>query len=175
MGLAVVHGIVKSHDGIIIVGNNPDQGTTFSLFFPRIKVAVSTVATEETPDSLGSEHILVVDDDPSIAKMLAIILRKAGYTVRTLGSSTKALEIFRANPTAFDLLVTDMTMPDLTGDKLASAIRQIDPDFPIILCTGYSSQIDEMQALELGIQAYLMKPVNMKELTGTVRQLLDRR
>lgn len=173
MGLAVVHGIVKSHDGVIRAVNNPDRGTTFSLFFPRIKAPVQQVETEEIPSGTGSERILIVDDEPSIVKMLGIVLSRNGYTVQTLTSSTKALEIFRANPAAFDLLLTDMTMPDLTGDTLALAIRQLRPDIPIILCTGYSSRIDEEQARKMGVQAFLMKPVNLKELETTVRQLLD--
>ncbi|MFH0784154.1 MAG: response regulator [Pseudomonadota bacterium] len=173
MGLAVVQGIVKSHDGLIKVVNNPEKGVTFSLSFPSIDAPARPVETEELAKTTGSERILVVDDEPSIARMLEIVLKNNGYAVQTLSSSTKALEIFRADPSAFDLLLTDMTMPDLAGDNLALAIHQLRIDIPIILCTGYSSRIDELQAREVGVQAFLMKPVDFKELTSTVRRLLD--
>lgn len=173
MGLAVAQGIVKSHDGHIKVVNNPEKGVTFSLYFPRIDAPAKVVETKAQEKATGSERILVVDDEPSIARMLEIILKNSGYTVQTFSSSTKALEIFRADPSAFDLLLTDMTMPELTGDNLALAVHQLRPDIPIILCTGYSSRIDELQAREVGIQAFLMKPVDFKKLTTTVRQLLD--
>ncbi|MDK9707131.1 MAG: response regulator [Desulforhopalus sp.] len=173
MGLAVAHGIVKSHDGMIRVTNKPGEGAAFSLFFPRIDAVAEKTEETDAEHQTGNERILVVDDDPSIAKMLEIVLSRHGYSVHSITSSTKALEVFRSDPGAFDLVLTDMTMPELTGDNLAEEIRRIRPDVPIILCTGYSRQIDDNQARAMGIRAFLMKPVDLRELAATVRRLID--
>ena len=173
MGLAVVHGIVKNHDGVIRVSKNEPRGTCFSLYFPRTEEQVRRDAVAESPCDRGRERLLVIDDDPSIARMLQIFLDKQGYTTTILGSSRKALEIFRSNPQAFDLVITDQTMPDMTGEELAAKILEARADIPIILCTGYSTIIDETKARQQGIRAFHMKPVALKELAATVRSLLD--
>ena len=127
----------------------------------------------EVPCGLGRERLLVVDDDPSIARMLQVFLNNQGYTTTILGSSRKALEIFRATPQAFDLVLTDQTMPDMTGEELAAKILALRSDIPIILCTGYSTMIEEVKARQQGIRAYHTKPVALKDLAATVRRLLD--
>ena len=173
MGLAVVHGIVKNHYGMIRVSKNLPKGTCFSLYFPRTEERIKPQAVTDEPCGPGQERLLVVDDDPSIARMLQIFLNKQGYTTTILGSSRKALEIFRAKPQAFDLIITDQTMPDMTGEDLAAKILALRSDIPIVLCTGYSTMIDEEKARLQGIKAFHMKPVALKDLAATVRRLLD--
>ncbi|OGR16055.1 MAG: hypothetical protein A2X81_08905 [Desulfobacterales bacterium GWB2_56_26] len=173
MGLAVVHGIVKNHDGTIRVSKNLPKGTCFSLYFPRTEEQIRPPAVADAPCGPGQERLLVVDDDPSIARMLQIFLDKQGYTTTILGSSRKALEIFRTKPQAFDLIITDQTMPDMTGEELAAKILALRSDIPIVLCTGHSTMIDEERARLQGIKAYHMKPVALKDLAATVRRLLD--
>lgn len=174
MGLSVVHGIVKNHDGVIKVDSEPGSGTIVSLYFPQIG------QKEEVPqppaeilDERGTERLLVVDDDPSIATMLQALLQRLGYSALAQSSSRKALELFRADPRGFDMIITDQTMPEMTGKQLAQEVMQVRPDIPVILCTGYSSQIDEAEAARIGIKAFLMKPVSMRALAGTIRRVLD--
>lgn len=127
----------------------------------------------ELPCGPGRERLLVVDDDPSIARMLQVFLNNQGYATTILGSSRKAMEIFRARPQAFDLVITDQTMPDMTGEELAANLLALRSDIPIILCTGYSPMIDEVKARQQGIRAYHTKPVALKDLAATIRRLLD--
>ena len=173
MGLAVVHSILKNHDGMIRVSKNLPRGTCFSVYFPRTEEQIKPPAVAEVPCGPGQERLLVVDDDPSIARMLQVFLNNQGYTTTILDSSRKALEIFRTKPQAFDLVITDQTMPDLTGEELAAKILALRSDIPIILCTGYSTMIEEVKTRQQGIKAYHMKPVALKDLAATVRRLLD--
>lgn len=175
MGLATVQGIVARHDGLIKVTSLSGQGTTFDLYFPLLeetyKEEASTVQEEALPR--GTERILFVDDDEMLANLGETLLSEMGYQVTTMTDSTEALELFAANADRIDLVITDQTMPNLTGKDLIQEIKQIRPDIPTILCTGYSSKINEEEAKELGINAFLMKPVGLSELQGIVRQLLD--
>jgi signal transduction histidine kinase/ActR/RegA family two-component response regulator len=174
LGLAVVHGIVQEYGGDIRVHSEPGKGTTFSLYFPTIE-AKAKVSHQDETDLLpgGDEHILVIDDEPSILKVMQRNLANLGYRVTTEGDSRHALALFTEDPTAFDLVLTDMTMPKMTGDRLAQAILSIRPDIPIVLCTGYSRLIDARQAEAAGIRALMIKPIGQKNLATEIRRLLD--
>ena len=121
----------------------------------------------------GREHILFVDDEVMLTEMGRQMLERLGYRVTTRTSSVEALEVFRARPHDFDLVISDMTMPNLTGDRLALSLFDIRQDIPVILCTGFSSLLTELRAREIGIRAYLTKPLSVHELGRTVREVLD--
>ncbi|MBF0260045.1 MAG: response regulator [Desulfamplus sp.] len=176
MGLAVVHGIVKNHNGVIVVQSIPSNGTTFTILFPFVEQSSGVTYEDETAEELysGKEHILFVDDDEFIVDMTQEMLERLGYQVESRTDSEDALELFRERPESFDLIITDMTMPQMTGAKLAKEIKQIRPDIPVIICSGYSSMIDEDKARETGIAAYMMKPISMQEMGKTIRNVLDR-
>ncbi len=173
MGLAVVLGIVKTHGGAIAVDSQPGKGVTFTMFFPVI--AEKPVMEVKTPDEIprGNEMILFVDDEKSITIMTQKILERLGYRVETRLNPIEALELFRSKPDEFDLVITDMTMPQMTGVKLAKKLKDVRSDIPVIICTGHSSLIDEKKAEELGIAAYAMKPIEMSDIAGTIRKVLD--
>ena len=174
MGLATVQGIVAQHDGIITIDSFPGAGTTFSLYFPVIEHSqVAESAPQNATFPAGSERILNVDDDPLLATLGEAILKKGGYDVTTATDSIAALKLFTANPDAFDLVITDQTMPDLTGQELIQKIKQIRSKIPVIICTGYSNKIDHEKANKIGVNAFFMKPLDMNQLLQTVRQVLD--
>jgi len=173
MGLAVVIGIVRSHDGMITVESTRGKGTTFNLYFPRIEVQIHKEIKDNEPLPKGKEKILVVDDEESMVDMTKRRLERLGYNVTAKTSSTEALELFRSQPDLFDLVITDQTMPNLTGEQLAKKLMEIRPHIPIIVCTGYSSKVDAEKANFIGISAFIMKPVDKKELSRTIRQVLD--
>lgn len=175
MGLAVVHGIVKNHGGAITVLSEPEKGTIFRILFPKIETEFvpEKEITEEPPR--GTEKILFVDDEISLADIGKQILEHLGYRVKSKTSPIDALETFRADPDGFDLVITDMTMPQMTGKVLAHELIRIKDNIPIILNTGYSDEIDESTAKKAGIGAYIMKPLNTMELAKTIRKLLDKK
>ena len=152
MGLSVVHGIVKSHEGTISVQSQYGQGTTFSIFFPVVEepVVIETEPVEDLPT--GNERILFVDDEKSILYAGRNTLERLGYQVEVRQNPVEALELFRANPDQFDLVITDMTMPKMTGDRLVQKILKIRPDMPIIISTGFHENIDEEKARQIGIR-----------------------
>ena len=174
MGLSVVHGIVKSHGGTLTVDSTPGQGSVFNAFFPAIE-------SEWAPDNdhadlmvTGTETILFVDDEAFQADIAKQMLSRLGYRLTTCTSSVEALELFRQSPEKFDLVITDMTMPQMTGDVLARELISIRPDIPIIVCTGYSDRIDTDMANEIGIRELLMKPVVMKDIAQCIRRALEK-
>jgi signal transduction histidine kinase len=174
LGLAVVYGIVKGFDGDIKVSSEVGKGTTFDVYFPIMEKVVETAADGPVEkDKTGNERILLVDDEPAIAQLEKIILERLGYRVTSLISSLDALAAFRTHPEAFDLVISDMTMPNMTGDQLAKALMAIKPEIPIIICTGFSERIDPKRATANGIKALLMKPVVKSELARLVRLVLD--
>ena len=174
LGLAVVYGIVKEHGGYIDVRSALGRGTAFGVYLPLLARAVAAVRSQ-TDDALprGTERILLVDDEEAIAGLERKMLERLGYRVRSRTSSLEALEAFKANPDAYDLVITDMTMPNMTGDRLAQALRAIRPDLPVVICTGFSERIDRERAAAMGIRGFLMKPVVSADLARTVREVLD--
>lgn len=173
LGLAVVHGIVKKHDGDIKVDSVVGKGTTVEVLFPLIEEQPLHGGDESETLSTGTERILFVDDEASLVKMVAQMLTRSGYEVVGKTSSTEALNLFKEDPDHFDLVITDMTMPEMTGQDIARQIIETRPNTPIILCTGHSNRMDENKAGQLGIKAFVSKPMGKKELTETVRKVLD--
>ena len=175
LGLAVVHGIVHSYNGIIKVKSKPGEGTEFRVFIPQIVSEVETeTEDQQVAFQIGNERILLVDDEVIISDLIKAMLERLGYHVTVRNSSTDTLEAFKAAPDSFDLIITDMTMPNLTGDKLASEIKKIRPNTPVILCTGFSEKVNSDESSLLKIEGILMKPVAMGELAKVVRKVLDK-
>ncbi len=174
LGLSMVHGIVKSCRGRISVSSKPGKGSTFSVYLPVIK---TSERLPDLPDFSeirgGHEHILLVDDEMEIVRMVRRMLQKLGYRVSAYSNSAEALEIFCERPHDFDLVITDLTMPLMTGDRLAEEMIAIRSDIPVIICTGFSQSIYELRQRAPGIRALLMKPVIMRDLSEAVRKELD--
>ncbi|MCI5124348.1 MAG: response regulator [Candidatus Electrothrix sp. AR5] len=175
LGLATVHAIVHEHKGTVSVYSEPGQGTTFRVYLPQLK------EKEKPGDELffagvqnpaGTEHILVVDDEKTVVDITRYMLMQLGYKVTVETDSSAAWELFDRQPDVFDLVVTDMAMPKISGIELATKILKRRPNVPVILCTGFSEMINEEKAKSLGIKAYLMKPVLRSKLAASVRQVL---
>ena len=176
LGLAVVHGIVSSHGGAIAVESKIDEGTTFHIYFPERQHSARTEERPQpvTPDTYhGHERILFVDDEPALVDIGQEILKTLGYQVETTTSSLDAIERIKAAPDRFDLLISDLTMPKMTGEVLAREAMRIRPDLPIILFTGYSDIVSRERFAELGIKDCLMKPLTRKDLAQSIRRVLD--
>ena len=173
MGLAVVHGIVKHHNGAITVASELGKGTVFEVLFPLTEAKAEQEAREPKALPTGNEKILFVDDEASLVKMVKRSLEIQGYQVETKSDPVEALKLVRSDPDRFDLIITDMTMPNMTGDKLAKEILRIRPEMPIILCSGFSEKIDAEKARALGIRKYIEKPLDMSDFVVSIRKVLD--
>jgi CheY-like chemotaxis protein len=172
LGLSVVHGIVKNTGGVISAYSEPGRGSTFKVFFPIFESdAIADAPPVELPEG-GQESILFVDDEPTLLEIGSELLKRLGYRVTTCEQGQAALETFKSRPDEFDLVITDMTMPVLTGDKLARELVKIRPDLPVILCTGFGTTVMGQKACQAGVKAYLMKPFVLRDLARTIRQVL---
>jgi len=173
MGLSVVHGIVGSYGGAITAYSKPGEGSTFKVYFPVVERQLEPQTQDEEPIAIGTERILFVDDEPALVNIGKQMLESLGYTVTTRTSSLEALELFKAKPDRFDLVITDMAMPNMPGDTLSAELMKVRPEIPVILCTGYSSKISDETAMKIGIKAFAYKPIARHDLAKSVRRVLD--
>lgn len=174
MGLSVVHGIVKAMNGAIKVYSEPGRGTEFRVYLPVIEnISEKQSFLVEEPITGGTERILLVDDEEAILTMEKQSLVRLGYHVTSRTGSIEAFEAFHTNPDRFDLVITDMSMPKMPGDKLAVELIKIRPEIPVLLCTGFSEIMTAEKIKSLGIRALLMKPVAIRELAKKIREVLD--
>jgi CheY-like chemotaxis protein len=169
----VVHGILKSHNGSISVQSKLNKGTTFQILLPQIESVVQPEEEDYQPLPMGTECILLVDDEEILVDLGKQMLERLGYQVVSRTSSIEALEAFRANPKKFNLVITDMTMPNMTGETLSKKILAVRPDIPILLCTSFSETISPDKANALGIRNYIMKPLALSDLAVHIRKALD--
>jgi len=174
LGLSVVHGIITNYGGEISVISSVGQGTTFNVYIPALKKE-KTIQSYQDSDKVtgGNERILLVDDEKQVLRTEQMILERLGYLVELKDSSIDALETIKTHPDEYDLVISDMTMPDMTGDQLAQKIMDIKPTIPIVICTGFSNKISLEKVKSLGIKALLMKPIVKSKLASTVREVLD--
>ncbi len=173
LGLSVVQGIIKELNGEITVTSELGSGSTFTVYLPILEKQIELKSETIEMLPVGKERILIVDDEALIVNLCRQMLAGLGYTVTTRTSSIEALELFRNRPDDFDLVLTDMTMPNMTGDRLAGELMKIRPDIPVILCTGYSKKLSEENIAKIGIKAFVMKPFVRSELAKTIRKVLD--
>jgi two-component system CheB/CheR fusion protein len=174
MGLSIIHGIVTSMDGWIRCESEPGQGATFHVYFPAAEREAASAALPVEPFMSGKERILFIDDEDILVEMGKIMLERLGYKVTVRTSSIEALAHFQNNPDQFDAVVTDQTMPGMTGFDLARRMLQIRPDLPIILCTGYSHLVDEEQAKMIGVKGFIMKPMSKKDIGTLLKVVLEK-
>ncbi len=175
LGLSIVSGIVHQHSGYVTVDSQPGAGTTFKVYFPVLAQASDIQTTADHGEMIrgNGECILLVDDEPAIASMHQQILERLGYVVEVCMDSSEALERFMTEPAKYDLLLTDMTMPQMNGDVLIHRIREIAPSFPVILCTGFSERIDSKKCDAMDINCFLMKPIQKSKLANAIRDALS--
>jgi signal transduction histidine kinase len=174
LGLSTVHGIIKNYKGNITINSQRGKGTEVKVWLPTLVAAEEPEEEEFQILPLGKEKILMVDDEEELLKSHRQILEQLNYSVVTCSCSIAALEIFRETPDDFDLIITDMSMPEMTGTQLTEEVFKIRPDIHIILCTGFSEFIDAKQAKTIGIKEFLMKPVDRQTLANIIRKVLDK-
>lgn len=173
LGLSTVHGIIKDHGGCVQVYSEAGIGSTFNVLLPVVDTeSIIEINAGETLPT-GNETILLVDDEKALIDLGRDLLERLGYRVETRASSIDAIEAFKVNPQKYDLIISDVTMPKMTGDEMAQQIKAVRPEIPIILCSGFSNRINELSMETLGVNAILMKPIIYSELAHTVRRVLD--
>jgi len=173
LGLAVVHGIVRSHEGLITITSHPGRGTCFSLYFPAQMDEASSV--EESPDGLlagQGQHILIVDDESALTTMFQKMLKRLNYEVTICGQAREAVARFCKEPTQFDLVITDLTMPEMNGLEVARQIHALHPNMPVILASGFITNINRQSIEAAGIYGFLEKPVSYTALANMVHLAL---
>ncbi|MCP4687343.1 MAG: response regulator, partial [Desulfobacterales bacterium] len=173
MGLASVHGVVKDHGGTILVESAPGEGSSFHAFFPVIKDDIQTENLDKETISSGDERVLFLDDEAPLVDIWDRMLSKLGYHVIGLTDPRDALDAFRANPYDFDIVITDMTMPGMTGEDFAREVIKIRPEIPVVLCTGFRKGFSEVNARAAGVKDFLLKPLTVMEMAQTIRKALD--
>ena len=173
MGLAIVHGIVKSFGGFAVCRSDIGRGTVFEISLPSLLKKIEPEAKSVELIPVGTERILFIDDEEMLAKMGRTMLERLGYSVTVRMSSIEALTTFKNQPDAFDLVITDQTMPGMTGIDLARSLMQIRPGIPIILCSGYSNLISEEKARLIGIRGFALKPLAKNQIALHIRRVLD--
>jgi PAS domain S-box-containing protein len=176
MGLALVHGIVKKHDGAVTVQSELGKGTIFQIYLPKSDKAISTETDIKTTQLIprGEERILFVDDEKEVVDMAKRMLEYLGYHVEAKTNGSEALDMFKSQPQQFDLVITDMIMPKMTGSDLAKEILKINPVTPVIICTGFREKVKKEEVEAIGINAVLLKPIVMHEIAQTIRDVLDK-
>lgn len=176
LGLSVVHGIVERHNGKIIVKSQLSKGTTFALYFPTVQTQAHVTSlkhpAQEKNNSGQNKHILLVEDEETLINLYQQYLQKHGYKVTVAKNGVEALEVFTANPQQIDLVLTDQSMPKMTGKDLIKALFKIRPDIPVILSTGYSDVMTDEEALQMGIKKYLVKPIKLSVLERCIVECL---
>jgi CheY-like chemotaxis protein len=175
LGLSVVQGIVKEYKGTISIKSMPDQGTTFIVSLPvaELETGTASLIADKQPPPPGTETIMIVDDESALLDSMQNYLEDFGYRVFTYADPVTALSVFKKDPGNIDLVITDMTMPGMTGDRLAVEILRHRPDTPVFLCTGYSETVSGSKARELGIREYIQKPMILSDLAVLIRNALD--
>lgn len=175
MGLSVVQGIIRSLNGAVCVESAVGKGSTFNIFLPAVEMP--DLQKPHQPNTIvgGREHILFVDDETLLTRMISQLLSKMGYHVTAYNNPLEALEQFRNAPQQFDLVISDVTMPQMAGPDMAREMMKIRPDLPVLLCTGYSANITEQTASNIGARALMHKPLVRDELSAAIRSVLDER
>lgn len=173
LGLSVVQGIVEKHGGYIRIDSQEDVGSTFNLYFPIVDLEATKEAESSEQDQPGTERVMLIEDEAMLAKVMSRMLSKLGYKVTIFTDSLKAVKEYRRNPYDFDVVITDMTMPHMTGAELAREVLSLRPELPIIMTTGYSESIDEERSKRIGITTFMLKPVKKKPLAKELRKVLD--
>ena len=173
LGLSLVHTIINNLQGALTVSSEPGKGSTCNVFLPRLEDTAEVTSHRTERLGKGKERILLADDDEALVGLEQKVLQHLGYDVVARANSMEALALFKQSPKNFDLLITNQTMPQMTGAQLARIVLSVRPDMPIILCTGYSDVIPQIKALQIGIREYLIKPLGNNELADCVRRVLD--
>jgi len=175
LGLSVVYGIVKNHGGVVTAQSEEGKGTAFDIYFSKIEKASSEPDIQEKNTPFlpgGRERIMFVDDEAPIVKVGREMLTSLGYRVTGMGSSTEALDLFRRQPEKFDLVITDQTMPHMTGMEMAEEMLKVRADIPVFLCTGYSEMVTPEKARSIGIREFFLKPTVIHDLSRTIRKVV---